>query len=150
MTGRRLALVLWFSAALLVGGVVAIPLALDGSAEESEHSSEAVVDLAELDPAIAANYRYGAAHQDHFAAIDCYCGCVEFLGHRNLADCFVTATGAYEPHAAGCGVCNGEATLARSLLEEDIALAEVVRQVDAVYGTTVGTAPPPTPDRSAP
>ena len=149
MTGRRLALVLWFSATLLVGSVVAIPLVLDGGAQEAEHSSDVVVDLAALDPAIAENYRYGAAHQEHFAAIDCYCGCVEFLGHRNLADCFVTATGTPEPHAVGCGVCNGEATLARSLLDEGVVLAEVVRQVDAVYGTTVGTAPPPTPDRSA-
>jgi hypothetical protein len=150
MTGRRLALVVWFSAALLIAGIAAIPILASEEPADGEHGDEAVIDLAALAPAIAANYRYSAAHQDHFAAIDCYCGCVDFLGHRDLADCFVTETGTPEPHAAGCGVCNGEATLARSLLEDDVALAEVVRQVDAVYGTTVGTAPmPPTSDRSA-
>ena len=148
MTARRLVLVTWLSAAILLGAIVALPIALDGRVAV-DHDVAAVVDLAELDPAIAANYRYGAAHQDHFAALACYCGCVELLGHETLADCFVTSTGAPEPHAAGCSVCNGEATMARSLLEDDVELAEVVRQVDAVYGTTVGTAPPPIPDRSA-
>lgn len=147
MTVRRLVLVTWLSAAVLVGAIVALPIVLDGRGTVDH--DVAAVDLAELDPAIAANYRYGAAHQDHFAALDCYCGCVELLGHETLADCFVTATGAPEPHAAGCGVCNGEAMLARALLEEDVELAEVVRQVDAVYGTTVGTAPPLVPPRSA-
>lgn len=151
MTGPRLALVIWLSAAILVVGIAAIPI-LAGERDDVDgtHRADAAVDLATLDPEIAANYRYGAAHQAHFAAIDCYCGCVEFLGHRDLADCFVTSTGVPEPHAAGCGVCNGEATLARALLEDGVPITDVVGQVDAVYGTTVGTAPTPAPDRSAP
>lgn len=150
MTGRRLALVVWLSGAILVVVVASIPIVVvERGAVDAEHGVDAVVDLASLDPAIAANYRFGASHRVHFAAIDCYCGCVDFLGHRTLADCFVTSTGAPEPHAAGCAVCNGEATLARALLEDGVPITDVVRRVDAVYGTTVGTAPPLTSDRSA-
>ena len=144
MTAQRFVLGVWLAAAVLVGAIIALPVAFDGGRRNDAGHTAATVDLAALDPEIAANYRFGLEHQDHFAAIDCYCGCVEFLGHRSLADCFVTATGEPEPHAAGCAVCNGEAALARALLGDDVALDEVVRQIDAVYGTTVGTVPPPT------
>ena len=30
------------------------------------------------------------------------------LGHRNLADCYVTTTGAWDAHASGCAVCGNE------------------------------------------
>jgi hypothetical protein len=150
MTGPKLALTLWLAAGVLVLGTIAIPVLVSrgGVADPHRAMPAETVDLSALSPEIAANYRYAAGHQEHFAVVDCYCGCVEFLGHETLADCYVTADGTYEPHAAGCAVCNGEASLARSLFDDGAAPAEVARQVDDVYGTTVGTVPPPSPDRS--
>ena len=73
----------------------------------------APLDLSTISENIAGHYRYAAAHAEAYREIPCWCGCQQYLGHGNLEDCFVRRDGrGWEAHAAGCGVCNGEAAIA--------------------------------------
>ena len=103
------------------------------------------LELASVPAGIADHYRHAAAHEDVYRQIPCYCGCEEFLDHRNLADCFVRANGGgWEAHAAGCGVCIGEAATAHRLLDQGSSPAEVRAAVIAQFGSTPPTTPPST------
>ena len=95
------------------------------------------VELSTVTPAIAADYRYAADHLADFAQIPCYCGCDNSLGHRNLADCYVTATGAWDAHASGCAVCGNETATAREQLATGVPIADVSTSIIDQYG------PPP-------
>ena len=66
-------------------------------------------------------------------------GCDRMLGHRNLGDCFVTATGDWDAHASGCGICTAEALTARAQLDAGVAAAVVAAELTTRYGT--GAAP---------
>lgn len=104
----------------------------------------APLDLASVSPGIAGHFTYAKAHPEAFSQIPCYCGCEEFLGHRNLYDCFVRADGkGWDAHAAGCGVCIGESVIARRLLEEGQDPAAARTAVIEQFGTTPATTPPP-------
>ena len=100
------------------------------------------LDLATVSENIAGRYRHAAAHADAYREIPCWCGCQQFLGHRNLADCFVRPDGrGWEAHAAGCGVCNGEAAIAERMLVAGKTPAEITEAVNAEFGTTAITLP---------
>jgi len=58
-----------------------------------------------------AAYQAAQQHPDLLAQLDCYCGCEQHEGHRNLLDCFRSN------HAATCATCTGEAVTARQLFE---------------------------------
>ena len=77
-----------------------------------------------------------AGHLD-LAQIPCYCGCDRSLGHRNLADCYITATGAWDAHASGCAVCGNETATAREQLAAGRSIADVRTSIIDQYG------PPP-------
>ncbi|CAN0467200.1 unnamed protein product, partial [Phaeothamnion confervicola] len=87
--------------------------------------------------AIAADYHYAADHLTDLAQIPCYCGCDHSLGHRNLADCYMTATGAWDAHASGCAVCGNETATAREQLAAGVPIADVRTSIIDQYG------PPP-------
>lgn len=95
-----------------------------------------------LPPEVAGHYRFAASHLREFSLIPCYCGCQNMLGHRSLADCFVRPEGGWEQHAAGCGICLGEAAMARSLLEEGRSPPQVAEAVIDSYEVSV---PMPSP-----
>ncbi|HQY86129.1 MAG: hypothetical protein GYA65_12490 [Actinobacteria bacterium] len=95
------------------------------------------VDLSTVTPAIAADYHYAADHLTDLAQIPCYCGCDHSLGHRNLADCYMTATGAWDAHASGCAVCGNETATAREQLAAGAPIADVRTSIIDQYG------PPP-------
>jgi len=95
------------------------------------------VDLSTLTPAITADYHYAADNLAEFAQIPCYCGCDHSLGHRNLADCYVTPTGAWDVHASGCAVCGNETATAREQLTSGTPIADVRAAIIDHYG------PPP-------
>jgi hypothetical protein len=117
----------------------------DDRGPATAHAAVAPLDLATVSDDIAAHYRYAGAHQQAFAEIPCWCGCEQFLGHRNLADCFVRAGGdGWEAHAAGCAVCNAEAAIAERILSDGGTARDVKAAVDAQFGATAITAPPPT------
>lgn len=143
MTARRLVALTLTTAVVMVTGIVGLAVTA-GPSEHHESTSVAVLDLDTLAPELASTYRYVGAHPQPFSTVRCYCGCEAFLDHRNLADCFVQADGSPEPHASGCGVCNAEATLVRSVLDDGGSIADARAQVDRLYGSTPGTAPPPT------
>ena len=99
-------------------------------------------DLASVSATIAGHYHFAADHLAELEQIPCWCGCEQFLAHRHLADCFVRADGrGWEAHAAGCGVCIGEAVIARRMLEEGRTPAEIKAAVDIRFGPTVITTP---------
>src|ERR1700739_1686207 len=49
-----------------------------------------------------AAYLTAQKHPDLLAQLDCYCGCEQHEGHRNLLDCFRSN------HGVSCATCNGE------------------------------------------
>ena len=83
------------------------------------------------------DYHYAADHLTDLAQIPCYCGCDHSLGHRNLADCYMTATGAWDAHASGCAVCGNETATAREQLAAGVPIADVRTSIIDQYG------PPP-------
>ncbi|HJU12111.1 MAG TPA: CYCXC family (seleno)protein [Candidatus Binataceae bacterium] len=58
-----------------------------------------------------AAYLVAQQHPDLLAQLDCYCGCEQHEGHKNLLDCFRTN------HGATCATCTGEAVTAGQLSE---------------------------------
>jgi Protein of unknown function with PCYCGC motif len=56
-------------------------------------------------------YLVAQKHPELLAQLDCYCGCEQHEGHKNLLDCFRTN------HAATCATCTGEAVTAGQLYE---------------------------------
>lgn len=71
---------------------------------------------------------------DTFGQIACYCGCVSFLDHRHLLDCFVRPDGGWERHATGCAVCLAEAREVIEMRDRKLPLDEIIRQIDRRYG----------------
>jgi hypothetical protein len=72
-----------------------------------------------------AAYLVAQQHPELLAQLDCYCGCEQHEGHKNLLDCFRTN------HGAGCATCTGEAVTAGELYEHGTPveqIREVLRQ----------------------
>lgn len=87
-----------------------------------------VIDPSEVPEVIAVHYRAAFANPEIFAGVPCFCGCDEMLGHRHLLDCFARPDGGgWEAHAAGCGVCLGEAEQIEILLAQGVTDPAVIR-----------------------
>jgi len=142
-SGRRAAGWLAAVTGVLVAGMLLLLVVGGTAAPRPDHAPDAFA-LDELAPDVAALYRYTAQHADHASELPCFCGCEEFLAHRNLADCFIQpgATGAWEQHASGCGVCIAEATVLRETLADGGSALDARVAVIATFGTTPITAPP--------
>jgi hypothetical protein len=126
------------------GGAVAIVVATAERGADADHAMGAAppLELASVSEDIADHYRYAETHQAALSAIPCFCGCEEFLAHEHLYDCFIRADGAgYDSHAAGCGVCIGEAAVASELLDAGTPAAEVAERIVEQFGTTPITSP---------
>jgi hypothetical protein len=125
--------------ALIALGIVG--LIRGASGPDANHAVAAApvgtVDLSTVTPAIAADYHYAADHLTDLEQIPCYCGCDRSLDHRNLADCYVTSTGAWDAHASGCAVCGNETATAREQLAAGVTIADVRASIIDQYG------PPP-------
>ncbi len=70
-------------------------------------------------------YLVAQRHPELLAQLDCYCGCEQHEGHKNLLDCFRTN------HAVTCATCTGEAVTAGQLYENGTPvdqIREVLRQ----------------------
>ncbi|MBK5221825.1 MAG: hypothetical protein JJE52_02895 [Acidimicrobiia bacterium] len=131
---------------LLAGIVVGAGSDTDASRGRQGGSglAAAPVDLADVPDGIAGHYEAAAAEAAAFAAVPCFCGCEEFLGHRSLYDCFVRTDGdGWDAHAAGCGVCIGESTVVRALLDEGEPASVIRAAVIDQFGSTPTTTPPP-------
>ena len=122
--------------ALGIVGLVRGSSGPDGDQAMAE-SPVVTVELSTVTPVIAADYHYAADHLADFAQIPCYCGCDRSLGHRNLADCYVTSAGEWDAHASGCAVCGNETATAREQLATGTPIADVRASIIDQYG------PPP-------
>jgi len=67
-------------------------------------------------------------HPDLLAQLDCYCGCEQHEGHKNLLDCFRTN------HGAACDICVGEAVTARQMLSQGTTVDQIHEALRARYG----------------
>lgn len=132
-------------AVLIVGvGAAALVVSTGDSDGGEVHSMGAVapLELASVSEDVAVHYRYAETHRADLSLIPCFCGCEEFLAHENLYDCFIRTDGAgFDSHAAGCGVCIGEAAVASQLLEAGTPATEVAERIIEEFGTTPITSP---------
>ena len=128
---------------LVAGGAAALITSGGDDADDARAMGTAPqLELASVADDIARHYRYAGGHQTDFSAIPCLCGCEEFLGHENLYDCFIRTDGAgFDSHAAGCGVCIGEAVVASQLLDAGTPATEVADRIVEQFGTTPITSP---------
>jgi hypothetical protein len=67
-------------------------------------------------------------HPELLAQLDCYCGCEQHEGHKNLLDCFRTN------HGAGCDICVGEAVTAGQMLSQGTPVDQIHEALRARYG----------------
>src|ERR1700687_762097 len=67
-------------------------------------------------------------HPELLAQLDCYCGCEQHEGHKNLLDCFRTN------HGACCGICVGEAVTAGQKLAQDPPVDHIPDALRARFG----------------
>jgi hypothetical protein len=67
-------------------------------------------------------------HPELLAQLDCYCGCEQNEGHKNLLDCFRTN------HGAGCDICVGEAVTAGQMLSHSTPIDQIREALRARYG----------------
>ncbi len=66
-----------------------------------------------------AAYLVAQQHPDLLAQLDCYCGCEQHEGHKNLLDCFRSN------HGATCATCTGEAVTAGQLYENGTPVEQI-------------------------
>ncbi|MGH8324494.1 MAG: CYCXC family (seleno)protein, partial [Steroidobacteraceae bacterium] len=88
------------------------------------HSAAAATPALTLDPNLfqddtRAAYKVAQEHPELLAQLDCYCGCEQHEGHKNLLDCFRTN------HGAGCDTCVGEAVAAGKLAEGGMPVGQI-------------------------
>lgn len=73
-------------------------------------------------------YTVAREHPELLAQLDCYCGCEQHEGHKNLLDCFRTN------HGAACEICVGEAVTAGQMLSQGTPLDQIHEALRARYG----------------
>ncbi len=67
-------------------------------------------------------------HPELLAQLDCYCGCEQNEGHKNLLDCYRTN------HGASCDICVGEAVTAGQMLSQGTPVDQIRDALRARYG----------------
>jgi Protein of unknown function with PCYCGC motif len=121
---------------LVIGGVVLLFALIAGFAvsqiRASADSGAAPVRITQ-DPAIYTGetrqaYTVAEKHPELLAQLDCYCGCEEHEGHKNLLDCFRTN------HGAGCDICVGEAVTAGKMYAQGTPIDQIRQALRARYG----------------
>jgi hypothetical protein len=115
------------AAGLITGVIVAALLGLAGVAV---YQMRASADAAATSNGITLNpelfegetheaYLVAQQHPELLAQLDCYCGCEQHEGHKNLLDCFRTN------HGATCATCTGEAVTAGQLYENGTPVEQI-------------------------
>ena len=153
LSKRLIVLIGLFLALLVIAGAVVAVAVSSGSTGSpltasrttttiSATKTAAPLKLSTVPADVAEHYQYAAAHLMEFAQIPCWCGCMQYLGHRSLADCFVRADGqGWEAHAAVCPVCLAEATMAELMLKQGRSPHDVAEAVALQFGPTSVTTP---------
>ncbi len=73
-------------------------------------------------------YTVAEKHPELLAQLDCYCGCEQHEGHKNLLDCFRTM------HGAGCDICVGEAVTAGQMYDSGTPVDQIRTALQTRYG----------------
>lgn len=73
-------------------------------------------------------YIVAREHPELLAQLDCYCGCEQNEGHKNLLDCFRTN------HGASCDICMGEALTGGQMLAQGTPIDQIRDALRARYG----------------
>ena len=115
------------AARLVTGVIVAALLGLAGvavyqmqtSADEVAASNGLTLNPELFQGEIHEAYLAAQRHPELLAQLDCYCGCEQHEGHKNLLDCFRTN------HAATCATCTGEALTAGQLYENGTPVEQI-------------------------
>jgi hypothetical protein len=80
-------------------------------------------------------YRLAVDNRQLFSQMPCYCGCGKLdMPHQNLDQCFFTAGGSFEQHAAYCTICADIAVDAARWQSEGNTTAEIRLLVDDKFG----------------
>ena len=90
-------------------------------------------------------YRLAVDNRQLFSQMPCYCGCSRLdMPHQDLDQCFFTADGGFDQHAAYCTICADIAVDAVRWQSEGKTTTEVRRLVDEKFGEVgPGTNTPP-------
>ena len=140
--GIRIAIIV---AVAVIVATVAVGVAVwpDAGSDTAGAEDPGPIDISTLPAGTAELYRFVESQPDLFRTISCYCGCEQFLDHRDLYDCFVRAGGTgHEAHASACAVCTSEASVAQAMLAEGQDPATIHDAIDDDYGTTIPTTAP--------
>ena len=110
-------------AATIVGGLVALAATAIYQMRPSTDAA-ASSDSLTLNPDLfqgetRAAYLAAQKHPELLAQLDCYCGCEQHEGHKNLLDCFRSN------HGATCATCTGEAVTGSQLFENGTPVEQI-------------------------
>lgn len=94
---------------VLVGLVAVAVYQMRASADSAAAATSLTLDPNMYQGETREAYLVAQKHPELLAQLDCYCGCEQHEGHKNLLDCFRTN------HGAGCSICVGEAVTAGKL-----------------------------------
>lgn len=132
---RRTTILLVSASLLLVAGLAAGLTRGGWSNGGADGVSREFPEVVYESPRIERAYRLASDHQDLFAHVACYCGCVNLPkdAHRNLLDCFMNDDGSFEPHALGCTICLDIAEDAVEMLAQGKSAEEIPDLIDEVY-----------------
>ncbi|MBI4362934.1 MAG: hypothetical protein HY558_07145 [Euryarchaeota archaeon] len=94
-------------------------------------------DFARKSTVVASAFTYARDHPGDLEGIRCYCGCMMHPHggrvHQSLRDCFLNGE-EYEPHAAECGTCIGEALDVQKMTLQGLPKTEIAQRIDQRYG----------------
>jgi Protein of unknown function with PCYCGC motif len=112
----------------LLVGVIAVALVglaglaiyqMRASADAAAASNDLTLNPELFEGETRAAYLVAQRHPELLAQLDCYCGCEQHEGHKNLLDCFRTN------HGASCAMCTGEAVTAGQLYENGTPVEQI-------------------------
>ncbi|HKV53565.1 MAG TPA: CYCXC family (seleno)protein [Candidatus Binataceae bacterium] len=127
-SGRTVALIVGVVAALVVGLAGGLVYQMRAAADPAASSASSLT----LNPDLFQGETHDAyvvaqKHPELLAQLDCYCGCEQHEGHKNLLDCFRTN------HGAGCATCVGEAVTAGKLMDQGTPVEQIRQLLRARY-----------------
>ncbi len=123
-----------FTGPIVVATILVILLAVVAgvyrmsSASSSGNGASITLDPNRFTGEVHQAYLVAQQHPDLLAQLDCYCGCEQHEGHKNLLDCFRTN------HGAGCAICSGEAVMAGQLAESGTPVDQIHKILYQRYG----------------
>jgi len=123
----------WVIAAVAVGLVVIVGLGIWQMRAAADANGGGVSASLTQDPELYRGdtrqaYIVARDHPELLAQLDCYCGCEQHEGHKNLLDCFRTN------HGASCDICMGEALTAGQMYAQGTPIDQIRDALRARYG----------------